>query len=356
MIHATATTEAIVDPSQRIDCTLLPIDAALHLARSFAAGGRLLVRADSCPDHAHHVAVEFVHPVITGARALASIAVSGDPGAHVLAAADCGLAIDASDDLDRRPWGALQIDGALPDADIMTSYHVLWELVQVCLDHPGIVGSAAGPGGDSTGFLYPFLDASETDEGALRRALESSVQAKWSESRRISQTSIRRNDDTLVAATELISSALKRGGRVLAVGNGGSSTDAARFVRLLGGMGLDAVSLAADYAVLSALANDVGMERVFARQLEALARPGDVLVAFSTSGTSANLLAAFDQADSMGVAGIGFAGYDGGAFEGHRGVAHCLVVESSSVHRIQEAQARLIAALFDHLSSSGMSS
>lgn len=324
-------------PAAPIDCTAAPVDAALLLARRFGRGDRLVVDAPSCPDHAHHVAVEFVHPVIAGARplpAFASTTAEDRPSPT-----DCRLTI--GDD----PQADLVIRDDIDDAEIVRSYHVLWELVQVCLEHPGLVGVMAGAGGDSTGFLYPFLDAAELDEAALRRSLESSVAIKRSESGAVATDALERNEGALLAAATAIGDASRRAGRVFTIGNGGSSTDAARLARLLRGVHVDARSLAADYAVLSALANDLGATRIFARQLEAFARPGDVVIACSTSGASANLLEAFQYAAARGLVGIGISGYGGGQFTHQTGVDHCLVVDSTSVHRIQEGQSAIISSL-----------
>ena len=324
-------------PTVSIDCTEAPVDAALTLARRFVRGDRLVVDAPSCPDHAHHVAVEFVHPVVAGARPLPALVVPDD--GHVSPGSDCRLVIgdDATADL--------TISGTLDDAAIMQSYHLLWELVQVCLEHPGLVGVEAGAGGDSTGFLYPFLDAAEFDEDALRRSLESSAAEKRAESGSVAADALHRNAREIESAAASIFDATQHGGRVFTIGNGGSSTDAARLARLLRAVDVDACSLAADYAILSALANDLGAEHVFARQLEAFARPGDVVIACSTSGASANLLRAFDYADTRTLVGVGIAGYGGGGFTHQPGVDHCLVVESTSVHRIQEGQAAIITSL-----------
>jgi D-sedoheptulose 7-phosphate isomerase len=262
---------------------------------------------------------------------------SGD--GHVGGPSECRLVIgdDATADL--------TIAGALDDAAIVQSYHLLWELVQVCLEHPGLVGAAAGAGGDSTGFLYPFLDAAEFDEDALRRSLESSAAQKRAESGSVAADALHRNAREIEATAASISDASHHGGRVFTIGNGGSSTDAARLARLLRAVGVDARSLAADYAVLSALANDLGAEHIFARQLEAFARPGDVVIACSTSGASANLLSAFEYADTHKLVGVGIAGYGGGGFAHQTGVDHCLLVESTSVHRIQEGQAAILTSL-----------
>lgn len=313
----------------------------MWLARAFTAGRRLCVWAPGAPDHAHHVVVEFVHPVVAGTRPLAAAAASG-AGAAV--PTDATLAIGADGDT-----ADLFISTDQSDTAIVRSYHVLWELVQVAMEHPGLVGSTAAAGGDSTGFLYPFLDAAEKDEASLRESLRASAEAKRDESERLALQSLASNRAGLEEAGTVMGRAIRADGRVLTIGNGGSATDAARLARVLRSRGVAAESLSADYAVATALANDLGAERIFARQLDAFARPGDVLVGCSTSGASRNLLAAFDRAAAMGLATVGISGYGGGAFEGHPSVQHNLVVQSMSVHRIQEAQAALMSALCERV-------
>ena len=321
-----------------IDCGHDPVEAAMWLARAFTAGRRLCVWAPGAPDHAHHVAVEFVHPVVAGTHPLAATVAESEAAAH--ASADATLVIGGN-------GGAadLFISSDQPDTAIVLSYHLLWELVQVALEHPGLVGSAAAAGGDSTGFLYPFLDAAEEDEASLRESLRASAGAKVQESERLAQESLESNRAVLTQAGTAVGRSIGAGGRVLTMGNGGSATDAARLARVMRSRGIPAESLSADYAVATALANDLGAERIFSRQLDAFARPGDVLVGCSTSGASRNLLAAFDQAVDMGLATVGISGYGGGSFTGQASVHHNLVVQSMSVHRIQEAQAALMSAL-----------
>lgn len=338
-----------------IDCARQPVDAALWLARAFTSGRALIVRAPGCEDHAHHVAVEFVHPVVAGARSLPAVAAgpegSGACSAPFAASPDsldinadgrwCHLLIGAPDgghfDL------VIPTDGG--DAATMTGYHLLWELVQVALEHPGLVGGLDASGGDSTGFLYPFLDAAESDEAGLREALETSAAAKRAASERLAAEAVAANRSGLETAAAMVGEAVAASRRVLSMGNGGSAADAARLVRLLRARGIDAVSLAGDYAVVSALANDLGAEAVFARQLDALGGGGDVLIGCSTSGASPNLLAAFDRAAAMGMRTVGISGYGGGAFADRAGIEVTLAVASDSVHRIQEAEAALIAKL-----------
>ena len=137
----------------------------------------------------------------------------------------------------------------------------------------------------------------------------------------------------------------RRGGRLFTFGNGGSATDARSLASLFGrppvGRPLPAGCLADDPAVLTALANDVGFELVFTRQLIAHAGPDDIAVGISTSGNSRNLLRALGHTARTGLLTLGLAGYDGGDMQGCGAVDACFVVESDSVHRIQEVQAAL---------------
>lgn len=317
------------------------------LARGFVSGSCLAVRAPGRDDHAHHVVVEFVHPVVPGARALPAVAAG--PRAPDRVGTDIELVID---DTTNEPDGHLMIPAHIGDARIMFTYHVLWELVHIALEHPGLVGSGATAGGDTTGFLYPFLDGaghdgSGRDEAALRQVLDDSVRAKRDESKLLGHTTVDANAAELAAATSSIRAAVSHGGRVLTMGNGGSGADAARVARLLAGGGVEALTLCTDYAVLTALSNDLGPSHVYARQVEALTRPGDVLIGCSTSGTSPNLHLAFERATRLGATTVAVVGYSGRAFADAAAPDHLLVVDSKSVHRIQEAQAELLSALCD---------
>lgn len=340
-----------------IDCASRPVDAALWLARAFTSGRALTVRAPGCEDHAHHVAVEFVHPVVAGARSLPAAAEGAStagpsPSAPGPGPLETGAATRWCHLLIGPPDGR-HFDLSIPtndgDAATMTGYHLLWELVQVALEHPGLVGGGhyggSPGGGDSTGFLYPFLDAAESDEASLREALETSAAAKRAESERLAAEAVAANRQSLEEAAALVNGAVAASRQVLVMGNGGSATDAARLVRLLRARGANAVSLASDYAVISALANDLGAEAVFARQIEALGTGGDALIGCSTSGASPNLLAAFQRASAIGMRTVGISGYGGGAFASQAGIKVSLAVASDSVHRIQEAEAALIADL-----------
>ena len=192
--------------------------------------------------------------------------------------------------------------------------------------------------------LYPFLHGREQDAGKLDAAL---ARIRSRRRRRIRATPMpafsRRRRRRWSRRREALAEVYRRGGRLFAMGNGGSSCDAAHFaVEFLhpvtaGRPALAAINLVADIAMISAVGNDVGFEHVFVRQIIAQARPGDGLIGFSTSGNSANLLAAFAKAKEMGLVDHRLCRrHDGGKMKRRGAVDHCLVVPSDIIHRIQE--------------------
>jgi D-sedoheptulose 7-phosphate isomerase len=201
--------------------------------------------------------------------------------------------------------------------------------------------------------LYPFLHQSPQDGAKLDAALRDSVLAKSRESRETAAQFFESQADTLVVAAHALAQMWRKGGRLFAMGNGGSSCDAAHItVEFLhpitaGRPALPAIHLGADLAMISAVGNDVGFDQVFARQLIAQARESDGLIGFSTSGNSANLLAAFAVAKEHGLATFGFAGGDGGRMKTCGFVDHCLIVETASVHRVQECHVAAYHILWD---------
>lgn len=203
----------------------------------------------------------------------------------------------------------------------------------------------SGPNEEPTNFLYPFIDAQEDDPKSLLADLTASAQSKAAESLALRRSTLAANAELVAAAAAEMARRFTAGGRLFTFGNGGSCTDsttlASLFARPPVGTSLPAWSLTADQAILTALGNDVGFELVFARQLIARAKPGDIAIAMSTSGSSPNLIAALREARRRGMYTIGFAGYDGGAFAKSPDVDACFVVRSQSVHRIQESQALL---------------
>ena len=138
-------------------------------------------------------------------------------------------------------------------------------------------------------------------------------------------------------------------------GNGGSSTDAqhvaVEFMHpiTVGRKALPAICLTNDMAMVTAVANDVGFDDVFSRQIIALGSEGDVLLGISTSGNSENLMHAFATARRMGLSTIGFAGDDGGKMAAMSGslLDYCLTVPTSSIHRIQESHVALYHIMWD---------
>jgi D-sedoheptulose 7-phosphate isomerase len=198
---------------------------------------------------------------------------------------------------------------------------------------------------EPTNFLYPFIDAQEDDPGSLLADLAASAQAKAAESLELRRSTLDTNIELIGNAAAEMARRYSSGGRLFTFGNGGSCTDCTTLARLFAqppeGRPLPAWSLTADQAIMTALGNDVGFELVFARQLIARAKAGDIAIAMSTSGSSPNLMAALKEARRRGMYTVGFAGYDGGAFVTSPDVDACFVVRSQSVHRIQESQALL---------------
>jgi D-sedoheptulose 7-phosphate isomerase len=200
-----------------------------------------------------------------------------------------------------------------------------------------------------TDFLYPFIDGDERDAGSLLTDLAASSRAKAAESAGLRAATLERSAAELTATADAMRARFDRGGRLFTFGNGGSSTDAATLATLFAappwGRPRPARCLVEDTAVLTALANDVGFDLVFSRQLIAHGMADDIALGLSTSGSSRDLLVAFGEARARGMLTIGVAGYGGGQMA-EAGLDHCLVVGSDSVHRIQETQAALCFELW----------
>jgi D-sedoheptulose 7-phosphate isomerase len=133
---------------------------------------------------------------------------------------------------------------------------------------------------------------------------------------------------------------IRGGGKLMLFGNGGSAADAQHLATELtvrykrDRAAIAAIALTTDSSALTAAGNDLGFERIFARQIEALGRKGDVALAISTSGKSANVIAGLKQAKAMGLVTAAFGGNDGGAMPAH--ADHILLVPSPTTARIQE--------------------
>ena len=219
--------------------------------------------------------------------------------------------------------------------------------------------------------FYPFLFAGGTAslEDVLAQVRHSTLE-KCHAVVALRQATLASAGDQIVAAGTAMAAAFAAGATLLAFGNGGSTTDAQDLVAELtnppancglriADCGIDetdesalprplpAIALTNDIAVVTAVGNDVGFDNVFARQVIAFGRPGDIAVGITTSGNSANVLAALEQAKKQGLLTVGLAGYDGGKMARSAAVDFCIVVASDHVPRIQETQATVYHALLE---------
>jgi D-sedoheptulose 7-phosphate isomerase len=218
--------------------------------------------------------------------------------------------------------------------------HTLYESVHVYLEHRGELGDDVG----ASAFLYPYLGAAQPDAASIDDEVAASIRAKARDGEALREQVADEQAGAIADAVVAMRARFAAGGRLLTLGNGGSATDATDFALdcMLGVPdmpAIPAISLAAEPAVLSAIANDVGTELTFLRQLAAQARPNDVAFAFSTSGGSKNVVAALEAARKRGLLTVALLGYDGGEIV-RRGLAdHAIVVRCDYIPRIQETQA-----------------
>ena len=206
--------------------------------------------------------------------------------------------------------------------------------------------------GPALNALYPHMRRRGEQLRASAQSLRHSVESKARDHTEVFGKFFAEQADELVAAATTLAASYRQGGRLLAMGNGGSSCDAAHVaVEFLhpvtaGRPALGAINLAADVAMLTAVGNDVGQDHVCVRPLIAHGRLVDCLIGFSTSGNSANLIRAFAKAREMGIATIGLAGGDGGEMA-RAGLDHLLVVPTGSIHRVQECHLAAYHILWD---------
>jgi D-sedoheptulose 7-phosphate isomerase len=220
---------------------------------------------------------------------------------------------------------------------------------------PGTAPANTAPANTAPGSveaLYPFLYAGRTDVSAVLDQVRASTVAKAQEIVELRRAVRDTYRGQLAACAAELAGRFAAGGRLLTFGNGGSATDAQQLATLFlepGGTArpLPALSLASDPSVLTALANDVGTDVVFTRQLAALGGPADIAVGLSTSGNSGNLLRALRDAAAKGMLTIGIAGYSGGKMAELDTLDYLFVAPSASVHRIQEAQTTMYHALWE---------
>jgi D-sedoheptulose 7-phosphate isomerase len=220
-------------------------------------------------------------------------------------------------------------------------YHTLWETVHVFFEHnPQGAGHELG----DTEFLYPYLGKGQHGKSSLVDEVATSIGMKVADDSALRTQVAAEQTGSICAATRAIHERVEAGGKLILFGNGGSATDANDFA-------LDciapparwrpvpAVSLSLEPATVTAIANDVGTDVIFLRQLIAQARPEDVAIAISTSGGSRNVVAALEEARKRRMLTVALLGYDGGEIARRALADLVVVVHSDYIPRIQEVQA-----------------
>lgn len=352
-------------------------EACREMSDRFLAGGRLLAfgRGPYATD-AQHVSVEFVHPVIVGKRALPALDLSllfgpwlealvrpedmvmgfGPPEGD----AEVGVALAAA--RGRRAMtfalpgreGSYAVEAATDDPFMHQElveilYHTLWETVHVFFEHREL-GHEVG----DAGFLYPFLGRGKQDAADLVGEVAASIRMKVADDAALRTRVAEEEADAIGEAVLALHERLAEGGKLILFGNGGSATDANDWAidcvaPPAGWRPVPAVSLSLEAANISAIANDVGTDVIFLRQLIAQARPGDVAIAISTSGGSRNVIAALEEARKRDLLTVALLGYDGGEIV-RRGLADvAVVVRSDYIPRIQEVQASIYHVIRESL-------
>lgn len=202
--------------------------------------------------------------------------------------------------------------------------------------------------------FYPFLHDDQKEPDELMEQMAFSLLQKARDSVDVKTRFFEENKEAIIAASLNMARAFHRGRKLLVCGNGGSATDAqhvaVEFMHpiTVGRKALPAICLSNDMAMVTAVANDVGFDDVFSRQIIALGAEGDVLLGISTSGNSENLMHAFATARRMNLLTMGFAGDDGGKMARRSGrLDYCFTVPTSSIHRIQETHVALYHIMWD---------
>jgi D-sedoheptulose 7-phosphate isomerase len=344
-------------------------EACRKMSERFLRGGRLLAfgRGPYATD-AQHVSVEFVHPIIVGKRALPALDLSlaFEPWLKTLVQADDMVMGFGPPEGDPEVWAALDaarqrqamtfalpgMEGsyfcnpAIQDAFIHQElieilYHTLWETVHVFFEHREL-GHEVG----EAGFLYPFLGKEKQETFDVVAEVAASIQMKVRDDALLRAQVANEESETIGSAVMAIRERIDRGGKLILFGNGGSATDANDWaidcvMPPAGYEPIPAVSLSLEPANLSAIANDVGTELIFQRQLIAQARPNDIAIGISTSGGSKNIVIALEEARKRNLLTVALLGYDGGEVV-RRGLADFpLIIRSDYIPRIQEVQASI---------------
>jgi D-sedoheptulose 7-phosphate isomerase len=351
--------------------------ACREMSERFLRGGRLLAfgRGPYATD-AQHVSVEFVHPVIVGKRALPALDLSVlfRPWLEAILLPEDIVMGFGPPEGDPEVWATLQLahhrEGmtfALPGIEgsyavdaatedpflhqemIEVLYHTLWETVHVFFEHREL-GHDVG----ASGFLYPFLGTEKQGTGDLIAEVASSILMKVHDDAKLRAQVARQESEQIGNTTLAIHERLRRGGKLILFGNGGSATDANDFaidcvLPPPGYQPVPAVSLALEPANITAVANDIGTDAIFLRQLIAQARPEDVAIGISTSGGSRNIIMALEEAHKRGLTTVALLGYDGGEIKRQRLADFPVVVNCDYIPRIQEVQASIYHVIRESL-------
>jgi D-sedoheptulose 7-phosphate isomerase len=218
-------------------------------------------------------------------------------------------------------------------------YHTLWETVHVFFEHREL-GQDVG----ESEFLYPFLGQKKQETGDVVGEVAASIRMKVHDDSLLRTLLAEEQSEQIGSAVVAIHQRLLQSGKLILFGNGGSATDANDWaldcvLPPADYHSIPAISLSMEPANITALANDVGTEVIFLRQLIAQARPKDVAIGISTSGGSRNIVMALEEARKRGLMTVALLGYDGGEVY-RRGLADFpIIVRSDYIPRIQEVQA-----------------
>ena len=344
-------------------------EACREMSERFLRGGRLLAfgRGPYATD-AQHVSVEFVHPVIVGKRALPALDLSilFQPWLQTIVRPDDIVMGFGPPEGDPAVWSSLQeanargaMTFALPGTEgsyavepatedpfmhqemIEMLYHTLWETVHVFFEHREL-GYDVG----ASEFLYPFLGREKQGTDDLITDVANSIRMKVHDDSVLRDQVAREHSEQISNTALAIYERLQRGGKLILFGNGGSATDANDWaidcvLPPQGYRPIPAVSLSLEPANITAVANDIGTDAIFLRQLIAQAQPEDIAIGISTSGGSRNIIMALEEARKRNLLAVALLGYDGGEIQ-RKGLADFpVVVRCDYIPRIQEVQASI---------------
>jgi D-sedoheptulose 7-phosphate isomerase len=352
-------------------------EACREMSERFLRGGRLLAfgRGPYVTD-AQHVSVEFVHPVIVGKRALPALDLSVlfRPWIQTILHPEDIVMGFGPPDGDPEVWATLQeahlreamtfflpgVEGSycmnavsdnpfLHQELIEILYHVLWETVHLFFEHREL-GHDVG----ESGFLYPFLGKEKQSTPGLVAEAAASILMKVHDDSKLRAQAAGEEAEQISRTTVAIHERLRQGGKLIIFGNGGSATDANDFAidcvsPPMGYAPIPAVSLALEPANITAVANDVGSDVIFLRQLIAQARPEDVAIGISTSGGSRNIIMALEEARKRNMLTVALLGCDGGEIQRRNLCDFPVVVHCDYIPRIQEVQASIYHVIRDGL-------